>query len=103
MVVISSVIFLVCQLLRFWLAAAAAAVVVGALLQSLTEGHCDGHSSVSHLGRSASGCYWQTAVEPTLTVWAELWAEVWAEVLASQVEAEVRGLEAGGEAGWEGR
>ena len=95
MVVISSVIFLVCQLLRFWLAAAAAAAAVGALLQSLTEGHRDGHSSVSHLGRSASGCYWQTAVEPTLTVWAE--------VLASQVEAEVRGLEAGGEAGWEGR
>ena len=74
----------------FWLAAAPV-VVAGALLQSLTEGHRDGHQSVSRLGRSAPAqvflgvtpgleCCWPTAVVPTLTVWAEVWPEVGTEV-----------------------
>ena len=89
----------------FWLVASAVDVVVGALLQSLTEGQCDGHSPVSHLGRSASvdispgvklvleRC-WQKVVAPTLTVWTEAWTEVFSsEVWTSEVEAEVRGRE----------
>ena len=110
-VAISSVILVVWQLLRFWLAAAAAAVVVdGALLQChcLAGGQCDGRPSVSHPGRSASaqvflgvklglGRCWRTAGAPTLTawteVWLEIWPQVWPQVWTSEVEGEVRGRE----------